>query len=155
MRSREFFFIYSHHGRRNSMYDDCLNKNKRFPLEMENRMKLERRQELLQQWLWAVRGDGIQGTDRSKGRDSSTMTRTGRTYWLAVEAGLKVKEVGSLLPASVLSTKLEGGPPAQSVHGEEVLHIREGMKQTETDCGRVNKEIQYNYPLVLRVHLSL
>ena len=39
-----------------------------------------------------------------------------------------MKEVGSLLPASVLSTKLEGGPPAQSVHVEEVLHIREGMK---------------------------
>ena len=86
MTSGEFFFIYSHDGRRNSMYDGCLNKNKRFPLEMVNQMKRERRQELLQQWLWAVRGDGIQGTDGSKGSDRSTMTRTGRTHWLAVGA---------------------------------------------------------------------
>lgn len=57
-----------------------------------------------------MRGDGIQGTDGSKGRDSSTMTKTGRTYWLVVEAGSKLKEVGSLLPASVLSTKLEAEP---------------------------------------------
>ena len=75
-----------------------------------------------------MRGDGIQGTDGSKGRDSSTMTKTGRTYWLVVEAGSKLKEVGSLLPVSVLSTKLEAGPPAKGVHGEEVLQIREGMK---------------------------
>lgn len=47
MRSREFFFIYSHDARRNSMYNGCLNKNKRFPLEMENQMKQKRRQELL------------------------------------------------------------------------------------------------------------
>lgn len=47
MKSGEFFFIYSHDGRRNSMYDGCLNKNKRFPLEMEKQMKQESRQELL------------------------------------------------------------------------------------------------------------
>ena len=139
MRSREFFFIYSHHGRRNSMYDGCLNKNKRFPLAMENRMKLERRQELLQQRLWAVRGDGT-GYRRQQGQGQFNHDKNWRTSWLAVEAGLKLKEVGSLLPASVLSTKLDGGPPAKSVHGEEVLHIREGMKQTETDCGRVTRK---------------
>lgn len=124
-------------------------KKKRVPPETEeNQMKLERNGKGRSDGSGSGTGDGTRGTDFRRG----SATHTGRQ----VDAGQDPWEVSGLLPVSVPSMTWKGRPPAESARGERVSQAGgDGMRQTDTDGGRANRETWYHYLPAGRVHLSL